>query len=154
MFISASIFVWSVLHTESLVSSFGPIYPITTSLFQDRFSSDLWDDALGKFSQEGGDAVWLEGPPLVRRSKSDLKEDPVFKWCKGTENTSGDDDVPDCYDQAEIDLTKDGIKIKSFASYQYEEDFGEAIMRCPHYDRRIVTVNVYYRLVLPAKNVR
>ncbi|KAK3097956.1 hypothetical protein FSP39_014843 [Pinctada imbricata] len=112
LLLTTALFV-SFLSSKLADAQFGPKYPITAALFQDRFEEDLWDEALSGFAADGGNTVWLE----------------------------------------ENDLAKDGITVSAFASYQYEEDFSDAIMRCPKYDKKIVTTNTYYRLVLPAEVV-
>lgn len=48
------------------------------------------------------------------------------------------------------DLKEFGITINAVMTYQYEEDFSpEAMLRCPQYDKRLVSDRIYYRLVLP-----
>ena len=146
MIIKTILLLWSFLGATS--SRFEPSYPITAALFNDRFSVDGWDDALGEFSKAGGDTVWLEAPPFVLRTKSNLENDPVFRLCQSPEGSS-------CFDQAESDLGKDGTKIVSFATYQYEEDFSDNIMRCKSYDQKMVTKDyTFIRLVLPANRTR
>ena len=105
---------------------------------------------LSEFSKTGGDTVWLKGAPLILRTKQEFVSDPVFRLCQDHGGSS-------CIDEAEADLGKLGIKIASFATYQYDEDFSDDILRCSSqgYDKRIVTKNnTFIRLVLPANKTR
>ncbi|XP_062601757.1 uncharacterized protein LOC134263430 [Saccostrea cucullata] len=131
-------------------SSIGqPVYPITASLFLDRTEVSEWNETLDQFQKQDGDTVWLEAPPLVRRSKEDLQNDPVFKWCiEHDKDTAAE---VDCFTHAQQELTNHGLNIISFASYQYEEDFSKVIVKCPKYDRKITTEYTYFRIVLPGK---
>ncbi|XP_061177177.1 uncharacterized protein LOC133185900 [Saccostrea echinata] len=132
-------------------SSIGkPVYPITASLFLDRTEVSEWNNTLDQFQKQDGDTVWLEAPPLVRRSKEDLQKDPVFKWCKEYDKDTAKE--VDCFTHAQQELANQGLNIISFASYQYEEDFSKVIVKCPKYDKRITTVYTYFRIVLPGKH--
>lgn len=120
-----------------------PVYPVTAALFGDRFSLGEWNDTIDQFKEIGGDTVWKEAPPLVRRSLKDLQNDPVFKNCV--------DNGTDCFTHAQQELTDKGLKILTFASYQNGETYGDAVLHCPQYSRKITTKNVtFYRIVLLA----
>lgn len=53
-------------------SPFGPKYPVTASWFRDRFTYQEWNRTLAEFQQQGGDTVFLRGPPIVKRTREDL----------------------------------------------------------------------------------
>ena len=152
MILHTVILLWSFhgVYSQGLGSPFGPVYPITAALFYDRYTAVEWDEALSEFSKTGGDTVWLKGAPLILRTKQEFVSDPVFRLCQDQGGSS-------CIDEAESDLGKLGIKIASFVTYQYDEDFSDDILRCSSqgYDKRIVTKNnTFIRLVLPANKTR
>ena len=126
----------------------GPKYPITASWFKDRFTLEEWNKTLSTFHSWGGDTVFLRAPPVIKRSVDDLARDPNFVWC-GSLNSSTGVWGRKCWDEAADDLSALGVKIAAFATYQYEEGFGDSIMACPKFDRRLSSSRVYYRLVLP-----
>lgn len=124
-----------------------PVYPVTAALFDNRFSLGEWNDTIDQFKEIGGDIVWNEAPPLVHRSLQDLQNDPVFKNCV--------DNGTDCFTHAQQELTDKGLKILTFASYQNAEAYGDAVLRCPQYDRKITTKTItFYRIVLLAEKSR
>lgn len=128
------------------------VYPITASLFLDRTDVSEWNETLDRFQKQGGDTVWLQAPSLVRRSKEDLQEDPVYKWCREKDHATSEE--VDCFTRAQQELTSQGLNIVAFASYQYEEDFSKVIVKCPKYDKMITTVYTYFRIVLPGQHSR
>jgi hypothetical protein len=53
------------------------------------------------------------------------------------------------------DLQLFNITVGAIALYQYEEDFDKSsVIKCPQYDKKIVSDRVYYRLVLPLSGRR
>ncbi|KAL3881306.1 hypothetical protein ACJMK2_027759 [Sinanodonta woodiana] len=127
---------------------FGPVYPITASWFKDRFSNVEWNNTLTLFQKQGGDTILLRAPHIQLRSKQDLASDPDFRWCVSKKSSTGENG-PRCYDKIEQDLSSKGVKIASFATFQYEEDFSEVgLVKCP-LDMKIDSERIYYVLVLP-----
>ncbi|XP_062601762.1 uncharacterized protein LOC134263434 [Saccostrea cucullata] len=141
-----SVFSFFVLSLSFLCASCvpsTPVYPVTAALFEDRFSLREWNDTIDLFKEIGGDTIWKHAPPMFRRSIQDLQNDTVFKNCV--------DNGKDCFSQAQKELTSKGLKILSFASYQNSEAYGEAVLKCPQYDKKIaISKDTYYRIVLPA----
>lgn len=54
-----------------------------------------------------------------------------------------------CYDEAVQELSEMGLNVAALVTYEYEEDFSDAIMMCPNVDRKVNSSRVYYRIVLP-----
>ncbi|KAK3577440.1 hypothetical protein CHS0354_032291 [Potamilus streckersoni] len=127
---------------------FGPVYPITASWFKDRFSNVEWNSTLTLFQKQGGDTVILRAPHIRLRTKQDLASDPDFRWCVSNKSST-EQNGPRCYDKIEQDLSSKGVKIASFATFQYEEEFSEIeLVKCP-LDMKIDSDRIYYVLVLP-----
>ena len=95
----------------------------------------------------------LRAPPLLPRSKSDIMADPNFRWCGSAKGPVGLGQTH-CVQEAEEELTGLGLKVQSWATYHYEENYSESIIACPKYERLINSSRVYYRLVFPLGNVR
>ena len=124
-----------------------PVYPVTAALFEDRFSLKEWNDTIDLFTEIGGDTVWQQAPSLIRRSIKDLQSDPVFKDCV--------DNGTDCFTHAQQELANKGLQILTFASYQNSEAYGDQVLYCPQYDKKITNKGVtFYRIVLLADQVR
>ena len=138
-------------HSAQAVNTDAVSYPISASCFMDRFTPKEWEDTLDEFKAIGGTTVWLRAPPMILRSKQDILSDPNFIYCKSYKSSTGLGG-PDCITEAQEELTD--LKIKAFATYQYEEDFSEKIMLCPKYDRKVNSSRIYYRLVLPLQEIK
>ena len=91
----------------------------------------------------------LRAPTVIKRSTDDIEKDLNFIWC-GSYKSGVGPYTPRCFDEAKDELEAMGLKIKAFMTYQYEEDFSDAIILCPQYDRKIHSSRIYYRLVLPS----
>ncbi|XP_041350900.1 uncharacterized protein LOC121369889 [Gigantopelta aegis] len=140
--------LFASLITALVSSDPGPKYPITASWFKDRFTLEEWNKTLTTFQTWGGDTVFLRAPPMIKRSIQDLARDPNFAWC-GSLNSSTGVGGTKCWDEAVNELSALGVKIAAFATYQYEENFGDSFMVCPKFDRKLSSSRIYYRLVLP-----
>ncbi|ESO89240.1 hypothetical protein LOTGIDRAFT_154331 [Lottia gigantea] len=130
-----------------------PKYPITASWFKDRFSSQEWVASLQEFQLQGGDTVWLRAQPVVIRSKEDLQRDPSFVWCGSRKSSTGVTGTR-CYDEAVQELSQHDLIVRTFLTYNYEENFSNSIMLCPKYDLKIISSRIYYRIVLPLEKVQ
>ena len=89
---------------------------------------------------------------MLIRTPDNIRKDPNFQWCGSSSSPAGLG-PPDCVTEAETELKLRGLNVTGFATYQYEEDFSDKIM-CGKLDRMINSSRIYYRLVLPMKNVR
>jgi hypothetical protein len=139
-----AVFLLSVLSVFGAPST--PVYPVTAALFEDRFSLAEWNDTIDLFKKIGGDTIWKRAPPMVRRSIKELQLDPVFKNCV--------DGGKNCFTHAQQELTSQGLKILTFASYQNRETYVGAL-RCPQYDKTIKSAgDTFFRVILPADRVR
>ena len=57
-----------------------------------------------------------------------------------------------CVENAKQEIEEErGLVISAFTTYQYEEGFSEAIIRCPGLEKRIDSSRTYYRIVLPGE---
>ena len=132
----------------SLYPDDAPLYPITASWFQDRFTAAEWNHSLSEFAAIGGDTVLLRAPALISRTKEDIQRDPDFQWCGSLKSPTGVGDT-DCVTEAENELTAAGLNVAGWMTYSYEDNFSKAIMTCSLYDRMINSSRIYYRLVIP-----
>jgi len=123
-----------------------PIYPVTASWFRDHFSVKEWNETLTNFTKIGGDTVLLRAPPIVAVTKRTLDNDPDFASCESSTGVK-------CSDEAINEMSKLGLWISHLATYKYEENYSDDIIKCPNYDKKIVNSRIYYRVVLPVKNV-
>lgn len=125
---------------------------ITGSWFKDRFSSQEWNKTLGDFADVGGNTILLRAPAIRLRDKDDIMNDPDFFWCGP--DSAGDPHYrgQHCVNQVEEEMLKIGVKIQAWATFQYEEDFGDKIMMCP-FDQKINSSRIYYRLIFPLTTV-
>ncbi|KAJ8315524.1 hypothetical protein KUTeg_007674 [Tegillarca granosa] len=128
---------------------FGPKYPITGAWFKDRFTQEEWNKTLTEFAKQDGDTILLGAPPIMLFNKSELLQDPDFKYCKGDSNGGSQN----CFDDALQVVTKAGLNFSGFATYKYNEDYGDSILKCPPLDVRITGSRIYHRIVLPVNNV-
>jgi len=116
-----------------LESPVGPPYPITASFFRDRYSLQEWNTTLTQFKKQGGDTVFLRAPSVSKGWQNGGN----FQWCN------------QCLTDAKNDMKKLGLNISDVLTYEYEEGFSDAIMRCPTVDRKIISSRIYHRIVLP-----
>lgn len=130
---------------------FGPKYPITGAWFKDRFTKEEWNKTLIEFAKQDGDTIMLGAPPIMLFNKSELLQDPDFKYCKSGSNGSSQ---INCFDDAVQVVTKAGLNFAGFATYKYNENYGDSIIKCPPLDVKITGSRIYHRIVLPVNNVR
>ncbi|XP_033741864.1 uncharacterized protein LOC117328443 [Pecten maximus] len=120
-------------------------YPITAAWFNDHYSSDYLNGTLFNFTRNGGDTVLLKPKQFLFRSQQDMEADPDFASCSTTETDTG----PTCFEDAKKEINQLGYKIASFASYTSGENFSEAVIECPAFEKKLVRARTYIRLVLP-----
>ncbi|XP_060067521.1 uncharacterized protein LOC132547737 [Ylistrum balloti] len=135
---------WLVFQSVFFVCA-GQRYPITAAWFSDHFSPKNWTDNLSNFTRNGGDTVLLKAPQFLFRSQQDMEVDPDFAWCGTTATDTG----PTCFEDAKKEMNQLGFSIASFASYKSGENFSEAVITCPAFERKLVGARTYTRLVLP-----
>ncbi|OWF50949.1 hypothetical protein KP79_PYT07473 [Mizuhopecten yessoensis] len=120
-------------------------YPITAAWFSDHLSRDNWNETLTNFTKSGGDTVLVKAPQFQFRSQQEMEADPDFAWCGTTATNTG----PTCFADAKKEMNQLGLNIASFAFYKSGENFSDAIVACPAFEKKLVQAKTYFRLVLP-----
>lgn len=121
-------------------------YPIYATWMFGRSSACEWQDELESFHRQGGQAVWQFGPSVTVRSADWLQTDP------DSELAGCEDAGVDCVEAALADLVaaNPANTVANWLTYDFGEDYSDAIMACPSLDRRIeVGERTYWRIVLP-----
>ena len=123
-----------------------PSLPLSAAWFKDRMSVEEWNTTLRQFQSLGGEVGVLRAPPVMLRTKAEVLADPDYRWC-GEGVTEDGTPMEDCVSAAERELGTLGLNVSTWATFDYEEDYGDGILACPQVDKKINGSRIYHRLV-------